>query len=191
MGEGNANQLLEQYQVQSKALGQQIEKTTNDITTTLLYRNKLRRVTKSCTNGKNYGGAGMITFGLFLGVSAVMLNWPGVAISAVGASITGAIYGFSTKREKDTKKLIAKAGKVVAELEKHTKSLESEKQFLDTKIQTLQDLILQQQNISQEQLESIKNQQTTATQQLKQEVVDFVEKAEQEYYGKQDESREI
>ena len=191
MGEQNANQLLEQYQAQSKTLGKQIEKTTNDITTTLLYRNKLRHVTKSCTNGKNYGGAGMITFGLFLGVSAIMLNLPGVAISATGAAITGSIYGFSAKREKDTKKLISKAGKVVAELEKHTKSLESEKQFLDTKIQTLQDLMLQQQDISQQQLESIKNQQSTVVQQLKQEVIDFVEKAEQEYYGKQDESREI
>ena len=187
----NANQLLEQYQAQSKKIEQQIDKTTNDITTTLLYRNKLRRVTKSCTNGKNYGAVGMLSFGLFLGVSAVMLNLPGVAISAAGVAVNGAIYGVADKKHKQTKKLIAKAGKVVSELDKYTKSLESEKHFLDTKIQTLQDLIAQGQNISVEQLESIKNQQSPTSQTLKQEVVDFVEKAEQEYYGKQDEGREV
>ena len=40
-------------------------------------------------------------------------------------------------------------------------------------------------------MKSIKNQQSPTSQTLKQEVVDFVEKAEQEYYGKQDEGREV
>lgn len=187
----NANQLLEQYKTQSKGLEQQIDKTTNDITTTLLYRNKLIRASKACKNGKNYGVLGTIGFGVILGITLITTNWVGAAISAAGLAINGVVTVVAAQKEKNTKQAIQKAGKVVSELEKHTKSLESEKEFFNSKIKDIQNLVVQNGQELNSQLEDIKNQTGPEVQQLKQDVVDFVEKAQAEYYGKDDEGREV
>ena len=187
----NANQLLEQYKTQSKGLEQQIDKTTNDITTTLLYRNKLIRASKACKNGKNYGVLGTIGFGVILGITLITTNWVGAAISAAGLAINGVVTIVAAQKEKNTKQAIQKAGKVVSELEKHTKSLESEKEFFNSKIKDIQNLVVQNGQELNSQLEDIKNQTGPEVQQLKQDVVDFVEKAQAEYYGKDDEGREV
>lgn len=186
----NANQILEQYKTQSKQLEQQIDKTTNDITTTLLYRNKLIRASKACKNGKNYGVLGTVGFGVFLGLTLITTNWVGAAISAAGLAINGVVAAVASQKEKNTKQAIRKAGKVVSELEKHTKSLESEKEFFDSKIKDIQNLVSQDGQELNSKLEDIKQQTIPSAQQLKQDVVEFVEKAQVEYYGKDDNGRE-
>ena len=180
----NANQLVGQYATQAKQLEKQIDKTTNDITTTLLYRNKLIRASKACKNGKGYGFAGSVCFGVFMGITLITANWVGAAISAAGLAINGAIAAVAAQKEKSAKQAISKASEVVSELEKHTKSLESEKEFLQSKIKDIQHLVSQNNNVSVSKLEDIKNQTGPEAKQLKQEVVDFVEKAQEEYYGK-------
>ena len=184
----NANQLLEQYKNKAKQIEQQIDKTTNDITTTLLYRNKLIHASKACKTGKNYGVAGSVCFGAFMGVTLITANWVGAAISAAGLAINGAITAVVAHKEKNTQKAIAKASGVVSELEKHLKSLESEREFLHSRVNDIENLVSNNNQTFETSLEDIKNQTGPQVKQLKQEVVDFVEKAQVEYFGKNDDN---